>query len=85
MPPDGQNYTFCADPQIGDYQKIARTSYERALRRAALFKLQQREYEIVPRHTIIWRANIDAMNDDLKNFKPVFSVSDFWNAYEWEI
>jgi len=85
IPPVGQNYTFCADPLIGEYQKIARTNYDRAVRRAALLKLQQREYDVVPRHTIIWRANIDAMNDDLKNFKPVPAVSDFWNAYEWEI
>ncbi|MBV8172340.1 MAG: hypothetical protein JO219_10475 [Candidatus Eremiobacteraeota bacterium] len=85
VPPDGQNYTFCADALIGQYQREARTSYDRAVRRAALLKLQRREHEIVPRHTIIWRANIDAVNTDMKGFRPAPAVSDFWNAYDWSI
>jgi peptide/nickel transport system substrate-binding protein len=85
VPPDGQNYTFCKDALIGQYQKGARTSYDRAVRRAYLVKLQRREHEIVPRHTIVWRANIDAVNTDMKNFKPAPAVSDFWNAWEWSI
>jgi len=85
VPPNGQNYTFCADAQIGQYQKEARTSYDRAVRRAAVLKLQQREYEVIPRHTIVWRANIDALNADMQGFKPVPAVSDFWNAYDWSI
>src|SRR5271165_1243492 len=85
VPPDGQNYTFCRDALIGQYQKAARTSYDRAVRRGYLIKMQQREYEIVPRHTILWRANIDAVSTDMKNFKPAPAVSDFWNAWEWDI
>lgn len=85
VPPNGQNYTFCADPLIGQLQKAARTTYDRAQRRAYLVKLQQREHELVPRHTIVWRANIDAVNSDMKGFKPAPAVSDFWNAWEWEI
>ncbi|HEV2908309.1 MAG TPA: peptide ABC transporter substrate-binding protein, partial [Candidatus Eremiobacteraceae bacterium] len=85
VPPAGQNYTFCKDALIGQYQREARTSYDRAVRRAALVKLQHREYEVVPRHTIVWRANIDAVNSDMKNFKPAPAVSDFWNAWEWDI
>lgn len=85
VPPVGQNYTFCRDALIGEYQKAARTSYDRAVRRAYLVKMQHREYDIVPRHTIIWRANIDAVNTDMKNFKPAPAASDFWNAWEWEI
>ncbi len=85
VPPNGQNYTYCRDALIGQYQREARTSYDRAVRRAALVKLQHREYEFVPRHTIVWRANIDALNSDMKNFKPAPAVSDFWNAWEWDI
>jgi len=85
VPPNGQNYTFCKDALIGEYQKAARTNYDRAVRRAYLVKMQEREYDIVPRHTIIWRANIDAVNTDMKNFKPAPAVSDFWNAWEWSI
>jgi len=39
----------------------------------------------VPFHTINWQAPIDAVNTDLRNFKPAPAVADFWNAYEWEI
>jgi peptide/nickel transport system substrate-binding protein len=85
VPPAGQNYTYCKDALIGQYQREARTSYDRVVRRAALVKLQHREYEFVPRHTIVWRANIDAVNSDMKNFKPAPAVSDFWNAWEWDI
>lgn len=85
IPPVGQNYTFCADRLIGQLQAIARTNYDRTVRRAALVRLQEREHEVVPRHTIIWRANIDAVNSDMQNFKPVPAVSDFWNAWEWNI
>ena len=85
IPPSGQNYTFLADTLIGQLQKIARTNYDRAIRRDAIVRLQQREHELVPRHTIIWRANVDAVNTDMQNFKPAPAVSDFWNAWEWQI
>ena len=85
IPPHGQNYTYLADPLIGQFQQMARTNYDRAIRRAAIVRMQRREHEMVPRHTIIWRANVDAVNTDMKNFKPAPAVSDFWNSWEWEI
>jgi peptide/nickel transport system substrate-binding protein len=85
LPPAGENYTFCADPVLDAMQKGARTHYDRATRRSYLVRLQQREHELVPRYTIVWRANINAVNSDMKNFKPAPAVSDFWNSWEWDI
>lgn len=85
LPPAGLNYTFYADPAIGADQAIARTNYDRAVRRAAYWRIQRRIYDAVPEHTIVWRSTIDAVNTDLKNFRPTPAVSDFWNIYDWDI
>jgi len=85
LPPKGENYTFYADPDIGLWQAQAQLHYQRSQRLPYYFKIQQRIHDAVPIHTIVWRSNIDAVNTDLKNFKPAPAVSDFWNSYEWEI
>lgn len=85
LPPQGENYTFYVDPDIGFWQHEGQRYYDRARRRPFYVKIQQRIHAAVPIHTIVWRSNIDAVNTDLKNFKPAPAVSDFWNSYEWEI
>ncbi|HLW38208.1 MAG TPA: peptide ABC transporter substrate-binding protein [Candidatus Eremiobacteraceae bacterium] len=85
LPPFGENYTFFADRDIGVWQKAAQYYYRREQRRPYYVKIQQRIHDAVPIHTIVWRSNIDAVNTDLKNFKPAPAVSDFWNSYEWQI
>lgn len=85
LPPHGENYTFYADPDIGVWQHEAERLYRRDQRRPYYFKIQERIHDAVPIHTIVWRSNIDAVNSDLKNFKPAPAVSDFWNSYEWQI
>ena len=42
-------------------------------------------YAYVQASAINWAASINAVNTDMRNFKPVPAVADFWNAYEWEI
>lgn len=85
LPPTGENYTFFADRDIGVWQKAAQRYYRREQRRPYYVEIQQRIHDAVPIHTIVWRSNIDAVNTDLKNFKPAPAVSDFWNSYEWQI
>jgi len=85
MPPNGVNYTFYADRDIGRWQAAARAQYDRSARRPYYFKIQERIHDAVPFHTINWQAHIDAVNLDLRNFKPAPAVSDFWNSYEWSI
>jgi peptide/nickel transport system substrate-binding protein len=85
LPPSGANYTFYADPKIGEWQQAGQLSYDRAKRRPYYVLIQHRIHDMVPFHTIVWRSNFDAVNTDLRNFKPVPDVSDFWNSYQWQI
>jgi peptide/nickel transport system substrate-binding protein len=85
IPPNGSNYSFWADPQIGAWQEAGRLHYDREQRKRYYVLIQHRIHDMVPLHTIVWRSNFDAVNTDLRNFKPVPDVSDFWNSYEWEI
>jgi peptide/nickel transport system substrate-binding protein len=85
LPPKGENYSRCRDADIGIWERAGQAHYERAQRRPYYVLMQRRFHETVPFHTIVWRANIDVVNTDLRNFKPAPSVSDFWNSWEWQI
>ncbi len=39
----------------------------------------------VPAEIIYWDKIVIAGNADFKNFKPSPVISDYWNAWEWEI
>ena len=85
VPPYGVNYTFYRDADIGRWQEGGRTHYARAERLPYYWKIQERIHDEVPFHTINWQSPINAVNTDLRNFRPVPAVADLWNAYEWEI
>lgn len=85
VPPSGANYSGLVDREIGELQRRAAQSYERSVRKPLYFALQRRVQELLPYQTMVWRANIDAFNDDFQNFKPAPAVSDFWNAAAWSI
>ena len=85
VPPKGVNYTFYKDQDIARWQEEGKTHYSRAERIPYYWKIQERIHDQVPFHTINWQAPINAVNTDLRNFRPVPAVADFWNAYEWEI
>jgi peptide/nickel transport system substrate-binding protein len=85
LPPNGVNYAFYVDRQLGDWQRAGRISYDPAQRKIYYAKIQRRIHDEVPIYTIVWRANVDAVSDRLINFKPAPAISDFWNSYEWNI
>jgi peptide/nickel transport system substrate-binding protein len=85
VPPYGVNYSFYRDPDIGRWQAQGAALYSRAARLPYYWKIQQRIHDQVPFHTINFQAPIDAVNTDLRNFKPAPAIADFWNSYEWEI
>jgi peptide/nickel transport system substrate-binding protein len=85
LPPNGGNYTRLRDPEIGTLQRRANATYERAQRKALYSQLERRIGELTPFHTMVWRANVDAWNDDLHGVKPAQSVSDFWNVGSWTL
>ena len=85
IPPYGANFSGLRDPEIGRLQLQGVHVYDRARRKPFYVALQRREHELVPFETMVWRANIDAINDDFLGFKPAVGVSDFWNPWEWSI
>ncbi|BDE04942.1 ABC transporter substrate-binding protein [Vulcanimicrobium alpinum] len=85
IPPHGANYAGIVDPEMGRLQLRASAVYERGPRRAIYAQLERRFGELLFSHTIVWRANINAWNDDLHGVKPAVAVSDFWNVADWSI
>jgi ABC-type transport system substrate-binding protein len=85
LPSNGVNYAFYVDRELGAWQRAARTSYDLNVRKRYYAKIQQRIHDEVPIYTIVWRANVDAISDRMRNFKPAPAISDFWNSYEWDI
>jgi peptide/nickel transport system substrate-binding protein len=83
LPPHGANYSRLADAEIGKLQHRANATYDRAQRKALYAALERRLGEVLPYHTIVWRANINAWNDDLHGVRPAPALSDFWNVGEW--
>jgi peptide/nickel transport system substrate-binding protein len=85
VPPNGANFSGLRDAEIGRLQRRGYSVYARSARLPFYRALQQREHELVPFQTIVWRSTIDAVNDDFHGFKPAVAVSDFWNPWEWSI
>jgi len=83
--PHGANYSGFADAQIGKWQHLGAQSYERDERKKWYLLVQRREYEMVPIHTIVWRANINAYVTGLHGFNPGAAFSDFWNIADWTL
>ena len=84
-PPRGANYSGVVDAEVGRLQKAATATYDRAERKRLYAQLQRRLGEVLPYHTIVWRANVNAWNDDLHGVRPAQVVSDFWNVGNWSI
>jgi peptide/nickel transport system substrate-binding protein len=85
IPPKGANYARVRDAQVGELQRRAAATYDRSARKALYAQLEHRLGEVLPFHTMVWRANVNAWNDDLHGVKPAQSVSDFWNVGSWTL
>ncbi|MGH7717045.1 MAG: ABC transporter substrate-binding protein, partial [Vulcanimicrobiaceae bacterium] len=84
MPPDGWNWSRYCNPQMDAAQRIALTHYDRATRKAAYSKIEHLLATDAPFIYLWWPRQIEAINDDLKNFRPN-GIIENWNAYEWSI
>jgi peptide/nickel transport system substrate-binding protein len=85
IPPNGQNqYRFCSK-ELDAQEKIALTSYDRAVRKQAYARIQQILVDQVPLLTMWFQRRFDVVSDDLKGYKPAHAVTTFWNTWEYEI
>jgi len=83
--PHGANYSGFADAQLDKWQHLGAQSYDRAERKKWYSLIQRRIHEMVPIHTIVWRANINAYVAGLHGFDPGAAFSDFWNIADWTL
>lgn len=85
MPPHGANTAFYCDREVDRLLRDAETHYDRERRRADYADAWRLMLRDVPGLMIYWDREVIAANADLKNFKPAPVVSDYWNAWEWQI
>lgn len=85
VPPAGVNDSGLQDAEIGRLQALAARTYDRGVRKPLYARLERRIAEVLPYRTIVWRAVIDAYDDDLHGFRPVPGGSNYWNAWEWAL
>ena len=61
----------------------ARSIRQRA--RALYQREEERLRELVPAVFFSWRANVTAINADVRNYVPAAFIGDSWNAWQWNI
>jgi peptide/nickel transport system substrate-binding protein len=83
-PPNGWNWSRYCSPKMDALQRIALTHYDRATRKAAYSKIEHLLAADTPFVYLWWLRQIEAVNDDLKNFRPN-GIIENWNAYQWSI
>ena len=85
IPPSGQNsYRFC-DKELDAQEKIALSSFDPAVRKAAYAKIQAILVDQVPMLTLWFQRRFDVVSDDLHGYKPASAVTTFWNTWEYEL
>ena len=82
--PRGFNWARYCNPAMDAAQRDALTHYDRATRKRAYSKIEQLLARDAPFVYLWWPRQIEAINSDLKAFRPNGIVEN-WNAWEWSI
>ena len=85
MPPHGANTDYYCNPDVDAYLRDAQLTYDLGVRRQDYLKASKIIIQDAPYVVVYWDVNVVAENSDLKNFRPSPFITDFWNAWEWEI
>lgn len=85
FPPNGANTEHYCNPQVDAAMTDALGHYDQARRRADYAAAAKQLIEDAPFVVIYWDDNVIAYNSDLKHFRPSAFITDFWDAWEWEI
>jgi ABC-type oligopeptide transport system substrate-binding subunit len=84
-PPHGWNtYHYCS-AAIERAETIARSSYDRSVRKAAYARIQQALVEDLPFYVLWFDRDQDVANSDFRSYRPGTTSSAFWNVWEWSI
>ncbi len=82
--PKGFNWTRYCNPAMDAAQRDALSHYDRTTRKRAYATVQQLLARDSPSTYIWWPRQIEAVNTDLKGFRPN-GIAEDWNAYQWSI
>lgn len=85
LPPGGQNNVFWTNKKADELIINARKELNEKKRKAMVDELQAIMYDECPVIPTFYWVNLDAVNKNLKNWKPNGSnAGNLWNAWEWE-
>lgn len=84
LPPTGWNWSRYCNAKMDEAQRTALTHYDIPTRKRAYGTIETLMAEDAPWAYLWWPRQIEAINDDLKGFRPPGLVEN-WNAYEWSI
>jgi len=82
LPPSGYDWTRYCNPRVDDAERTALTHYDRPTRKRAYAVVQRALAADVPYVYIWWPRAIEAVNSDLRGFRPN-GIVEGWNAYAW--
>ena len=85
FPPSGTNTQFYCNHKVDALLRDAQVHYDFSVRRRDYAQAAKILIQDAPFIVVYWDVNVIAYNRDLKNFKPTPFVTDFWNAWDWEI
>jgi ABC-type transport system substrate-binding protein len=85
MPPNGENVSFYADPEIGRLVKAGLATYDAGARHDAYDRIQHILIREVPEYVLDWLPEVVAFNSDLHGIEPVPVGSDLWNIGSWTL
>jgi peptide/nickel transport system substrate-binding protein len=84
LAPKGFNWERYCNKAMDDAQRTALSHYDRATRKRAYATVEELLARDAPFVYLWWPRQIEAVNTDLKNFRPNGIVEN-WNAWEWSI
>ena len=85
MPPHGANTDFYCNRKVDALLQDAQVHYDFAVRKRDYDAASKILVDEAPYVVVYWDENVVAANTDVKNFRPSPFITDFWNAWEWEI
>jgi peptide/nickel transport system substrate-binding protein len=85
FPPHGGNTDYYCNRRVDAHLVAAQRTYDQAKRREHYKEAWRIMLDDVPAVIIYWDRLVHASNRDLKNFKPSPVITNYWNAWEWEI
>jgi len=84
IPPNGYNDSRYCTPEMQREQEAALTSYDRAGRRRAYFRIEELLARDNPAVFLWWQRQQEPISVDFKGFAPNPTVES-WNAWQWSI